>query len=56
MKVKREIAIEIFNKLEDEDLVNFHARNTPDETFADIVDVVSAVLSEYIVISGQIIE
>lgn len=56
MKLKREIAIEIFNRLEDEDLVNFHARNTPDDTFTDSLDVIEAVLSEYIMISGQVIE
>lgn len=56
MKTKREIALEIYNLMEDEDLVNFSARQTPDLVMGDMVEVIEIVLNNYLLISGQIIE
>lgn len=56
MKTKREIALEIFNLLEDEDIINFNARPLQETIFSDSLDLIECVLEKYLIIEGRIVE
>lgn len=53
---KREIAVEIFSRMEDEDLINFNARPLQEDIVKDSVDLIEAILNNYVMIQGQIID